>query len=307
VREVNVMRKSFWISSILLLIFLASMACAEEVLVKGSDTLLNLVQQLAEAYMKENPEAEISVVGGGSGVGIAALIDGNVDIANASRGIKETEISKAKENGINPAEIVIAIDGLAVIINPKNNVDKLTVEQLGQIYRGDIVNWKGVGGPDMRINLYGRQPSSGTFVFFREHVLKGDYSPRMRQMAGNAQIVEGVKRDESGVGYVGLGYIKGTKGVKVVKIGKREKDKPIEYVTPEIFIKPLKPGQKKPEPDMYTLTRPLFQYINGIPKGSAKAFIEFELSEKGQKIVEEVGFLAASKKQQEKNRSLLGN
>jgi phosphate transport system substrate-binding protein len=285
--------------TLILSAFAVLTALADEVLVKGSDTLLNLVQQLSEAFMKENAAAEISVVGGGSGVGIAALIDGNVDIANASRDIKD--VKRARDNGIEPVGIVIAVDGLAVIVNPGNSVDKLTVEQLGAVYRGEIKNWKDVGGPDMSINLYGRQPTSGTFVFFREYVLKGDYFPRMRQMAGNAQIVEGVKGDKSGIGYVGLGYVKGVEGIKVLSIGKRESNKPLKYVSPLIFITPPKPDQKLPEPADYPLTRPLFQYTNGVPTGTAKDFIKFELSDKGQEIVEKVGFLKLSEKQAAEN------
>jgi phosphate transport system substrate-binding protein len=281
-------------------------AWAEEVLVKGSDTLLNLVQQLSEAYMDSHAGTTISVVGGGSGVGIAALIDGNVNIANASRKIKDKEVKKANDNGIKPVEIVIAIDGLAVITNPGNSTNELTVEQLGAIYRGEIKNWKEVGGPDMKINLYGRQPSSGTFVFFREFVLKGEYSPRMRQMTGNAQIVDAVKHDKSAIGYVGLGYVKGAKGIKVLGIGERKKDGQIKYVSPLVFITPLKPGQKKPEPTDYPLTRPLFQYTNGTPAGIASDFIGFELSGGGQEIVEEVGFLKLSEKQLVENLQIIG-
>ena len=291
--------------TIALVILSLSIASADEVLVKGSDTLLNLVQQGTEAYMTENPDAEISVVGGGSGVGIASLIDANVDIANSSRKIKEKEVKKAQDNGVEIVEIVVAIDGLAVIVNPENPIEKLTLEKLGAIYRGEIKNWKDVGGPDMSINLYGRQPSSGTFVFFRDFVLKGDYYPRMRQMAGNAQIVEGVKGDKSGIGYVGLGYVKGSKGLKVLSIGKRKGNEPITYVTPMVFIQPLKPGQKKPEPTDYPLTRPLFQYTNGLPTGTAKDFIKFELSDKGQEVVEKVGFLKLSEKQVAKNLAIV--
>ena len=291
--------------TLVILAFAVSTAWADEILVKGSDTLLNLVQQLSEAYMEEHAGADISVVGGGSGVGIAALIDGNVDIANASRDIKDEEVKRARDNGIEPVELVIAVDGLAVIVNPGNSVDNLTVEQLGAVYRGEIKNWKDVGGPDMSINLYGRQPSSGTFVFFRDYVLKGDYSPRMRQMAGNAQIVEGVKSDKSGTGYVGLGYIKGAKGIKVLSIGKRENNKPLEYVSPLIFITPSEPGQKGPEPMNYPLTRPLFQYTNGVPSGTARDFIKFELSGKGQEIVEKVGFLKVSEARRAESLKIL--
>jgi len=288
-----------------LMILSMSTTSADEILVKGSDTLLNLVQQSSEVYMTEKPDAEISIVGGGSGVGIAALIDGNVDIANSSRKIKEKEVKKARDNGVEIVEIVIAIDGLAVIVNPENSIEKLTVEKLGAIYRGEIKNWKDIGGPDMSINLYGRQPSSGTFVFFRDFVLKGDYLSRMRQMTGNAQIVEGVKGDKSGIGYVGLGYVKGSKGIKVLSIGKRKGNEPIEYVTPVVFIQSFKPGQKKPEPTDYPLTRPLFQYTNGLPTCTAKDFIKFELSARGQEVVEKVGFLKLSEKQRAKNLSIV--
>lgn len=283
-----------------------SAASAGEILIKGSDTLLNLVQQLAEGYMNDHPDAEISVVGGGSGVGIAALIEGKADIANASRKIKPKEIERAKKHGVNPTQFVIAMDGLSIIVNPKNPVDKLTVEQLGAIYRGEIKNWKEIGGPNMRINLYGRQPASGTFIFLREHVLKGDYSPRMRQMAGNAQIVEAVKRDRSGIGYVGLGYVKGAKGIKVLSIGRREKGKPLRYVSPLPFITPLKPGAKEPRPEDYPLIRPLFQYTNGVPKGSIRDFILFEIGDEGQRIVEKVGFLRITEAQKSKDLKLLG-
>jgi phosphate transport system substrate-binding protein len=292
--------------TLILLVHSVSAICSDEVLVKGSDTLLNLVQQLSEVYMNNQAGATISVVGGGSGVGIAALIDGNVDVANASRKIKDKEVKKANDNGIKPVEIVIAIDGLAVIVNPENSTEKLTVEQLGSIYRGETKNWKEVGGPDMKINLYGRQPSSGTFVFFRDFVLKGDYSPRMRQMTGNAQIVDAVKHDKSAVGYVGLGYVKGAKGLSVLSIGKRNRDRQIRYISPLVFISPLKPGQKKPEPTDYPLTRPLFQYTNGVPTGVARDFIRFELGDKGQEIVEEVGFLRLSEKQVAENLQIIG-
>ena len=295
--ELSKMRKPMLLTLLAVLLFVVSALRAEEVLIKGSDTLLNLVQQEAEAYMAEKPDAEISVVGGGSGVGLAALIDGSVDIADASRKIKEKEIRRARQNGVEVVEIVIAMDALAIIVNPQNTIQDLTVEKLGAIYRGEVKNWREVGGADMKINLYGRQPSSGTFVFFRENVIKGDYFPRMRQMAGNAQIVEAVKNDKSGIGYVGLGYVKGSKGIKVLSIGKRKDGKRIKYVSPQVFISPSKAGQKKPEPQDYPLTRHLFQYTCGAPNGSARDFIRFELGAGGQAIVEKVGFLKLSQNQ----------
>ncbi len=254
------------------------------VLIKGSDTLLNLVQQLSEAYMKKNPKTEISVIGGGSGVGISALIEGETDIANASRQMKKEEIKRAEANGIEPVEFVIAIDGLAVIVNSNNPVNKLTTEQIAKVFKGEIKNWKDVGGNDEPITLYGRQPVSGTYVFFREHILKGDYAKNMRQMSGNAAIVEAVKSDKTGIGYVGIGYAKNAKGIKILSVSSDG----------NTFVSPLE--KEKVNEGLYPIARPLFQYTAGKPKGAVKKFIEFELSEEGQKIVEEVGFFRIGEK-----------
>ena len=143
-------------------------------------------------------------------------------------------------------------------------------------------------------------------VFFQEHVLgKKDYSPKMKRMNGNAQIVEGVKSDKSGIGYVGLGYVKGSKGIKVISIGKRKDNEPIKYISPRIFIKPIKADEKKPEPTDYPLTRPLFQYTNGVPTGASRDFIKFELSGIGQIVVEKVGFLKLSEKQISENLKIV--
>ena len=247
--------------------------------IKGSDTLINLVQRLAEEYMKKNPEKYIAVTGGGSGTGIAALINGKCDIADASRLMKSKEISQANERGINPKRVVIAMDGLSVITNARNSVDKLTVDEIGKIFRGEITNWKEIGGNNMPITLYGRQSNSGTFVFFRDAVLKGDYSQRMKRMNGNAQIVEAVKQDTSGIGYVGVGYVKDAEGINVVRAALK---KGMEYASP------LNPYDVKS--GKYPIVRPLNQYINGTPKGEVRNFIAFELSQEGQKIVKEEGF-----------------
>ena len=247
--------------------------------IKGSDTLINLVQRLSEEYMKQNPGKYISVTGGGSGTGIAALINGKTDIANASRLMKSTEIEKAGDNGVTTKRVVIALDGLSVIIHPGNSADKLTVDQIGAIFRGEITNWSEVGGKDMPITLYGRQSNSGTFVFFRDYVLKGDYSSGMNRMNGNSQIVEAVKQDSSGIGYVGVGYVKEATGLKIVKVAAAPGS---EYASP------LNPADV--QSGKYPLARPLNQYLNGVPSGDIKAFIEFELSPAGQKIVEDMGF-----------------
>lgn len=269
-------------------------ARAEEILVKGSDTLLNLVQRLAEAYSAANPDATVSVTGGGSGVGISAIINGECDIANASRSIKSKEVYDAKSNGVNPREFAIAIDGLCIVVNADSPVDQLTVEQVGAIFRGQIKNWSEVGGPNRKISLYGRQPSSGTYVYMRDEVMKGEYGAGMRQMNGNAQIIEALKSDKSGIGYVGVGYARSAEGVSVVKVAADEGG---EYVSPL--------DDEKVNAGLYPITRALFQYTDGRPRGEARSLIEFELSEAGQKIVEEEGFFPVSTDYQKQNESNL--
>ncbi|MEO0026224.1 MAG: PstS family phosphate ABC transporter substrate-binding protein [candidate division WOR-3 bacterium] len=283
------MKKLFTVATLI-----STMLFGAEIIVKGSDTMLNLTQRLAEAFSAVRPDVTVSITGGGSGVGINAIINREVDIANASRKIKSKEISSARSNGVNPVEIVIALDGLSVIVNGKNPVSQLTVEQIGAIYRGEITNWNQLGGPNKKIVLYGRQPNSGTFVFFREEVVKGEYSPAMRQMNGNAQIVEGVKADEGGIGYVGLGYIKGIEGIKPVAVARKAGE---AYVAPT--------DEAKVRSGAYPLTRPLYQYTNGRPKGIVRDFILFELGPQGQKIVEEEGFVPVTQNYIERNNQIL--
>jgi phosphate transport system substrate-binding protein len=248
---------------------------AKAMQIKGSDTLINMVQRVAEVYMEKNPGKMIAVTGGGSGTGIAALVNKNCDIANSSRLIKSIEVEQAVANGV-----VVAIDSLCVIVSGKNSVEKLTVDEIGKIYRGEIRNWKDVGGADSPITLYGRQPNSGTYDFMKEMILKGEYSTKMNQMNGNAQIVEAVKQDVSSIGYVGIGYIKEATGIAIVKVAAKSG---ADYIDP-LVMADVKAGK-------YPITRPLNQYLNGMPKGAVKDFIEFELSAEGQKIVEEEGFL----------------
>jgi phosphate transport system substrate-binding protein len=267
--------------------------------IKGSDTIVNLVQRLAEAYMEKVPGAAVSVTGGGSGVGIASLIAGQVPLADASREMKEKEYAAAKENGVIPVEIAIAIDGLSIIVNGSNPVKSLTNAQIGAIYRGQITNWSEVGGPNLPISLYGRQPSSGTYVFVQELLLANkNYSPKMKQMNGNAQILEGVKSDKGGIGYVGVGYVLDENhavvpGIRVLDIAKNAKSSPVSPLNAEN----IKSG-------LYPVARALYQYSNGAPKGAVKSFVAFELSPEGQKIVQEEGFYPVSGKALEKNRKV---
>lgn len=278
------------------LVFLgAGGAYARDMLeIKGSDTLINLVQKLAEEYMSKNYTA-IAVTGGGSGTGIAALINGKCDIADASRTIKSKEVDSASANGIDVRRVVVAIDGLSFIVNKNNSVNRLTMDQLGKIFAGEITNWREVGGADKAITLYGRQSNSGTYDFVKEVVIEGDYSSRMNQMNGNAQIVEAVKSDGSGIGYVGIGYIRGAAGITALKVARSASS---EYASPLDTLK-VKSGE-------YPVSRPLNQYVNGTPKGKVKDFIQFELSPEGQKIVEDEGFFAISKEYEELNKKTLG-
>jgi phosphate transport system substrate-binding protein len=274
-----------------------SLMAADMIQIKGSDSEVNLVQSLAEAFMKKNPGASIAVTGGGSGTGIAALINKKTDIANSSRDMNSKEEEAAKKAGVTPFRVVFATDGISAIVHPDNPVSKLTLEQLGKIYKGDIGNWKEVGGPDMKISLYGRQSNSGTFVFFREFVVKADYSPNKKAMNGNAQIVEGIQRDKAGIGYVAVGYVVSEKGevkpgVKVLNIAK---DAQSEAFSPAKMENVMSGN--------YPISRPLNQYLVGKPSGKLMDFIKFELSPEGQEIVRKQGFFPVQQKWVEFNKN----
>ncbi len=264
--------------------------------VKGSDSEVNLVQRLAEVFMKKNPDVNIAVTGGGSGTGIAALINKTTDIANSSRELNPKEEEAAKNVGLQPFRVIFATDGISVIVHPQNSINKLTLEQLGKIFKGEISNWKEIGGKDGKISLYGRQSNSGTYVFFREFILKADYSPHMKSMNGNAQIVEAIKKDKDGIGYVAVGYVVDPKGkvmpgIKVLNIAK---DAQSEAYTPAKMDNVMS--------GKYPISRPLNQYLNGNPTGKLLNFIRFELSEEGQEIVRKEGFFPVQKNWVEFNR-----
>jgi len=283
----------------LVLISQMSLAQKKMIQVKGSDTMVNLVQILAEEYMARNPKTPLAVLGGGSGTGVSALINGTCDIANHSREWKQKEVDQAWEKGVKPRFFVIAVDGLSITVNDRNPVEKLTMTELGAIYRGEIKNWKAVGGPDKPVSLYGRQSNSGTYVFMQEHVLGNkNYSLDMKEMNGNAQIIEGILQDENGIGYVGVGYLfdqSGSvrKGLKVLKIAK------------DVNSPAYSPLDKSAvDSGQYPVARPLYQSTNGKPGAAVADFIKFETSPEGQKIVEREGFFtigAVHKVSNEKN------
>ncbi|WP_018247518.1 PstS family phosphate ABC transporter substrate-binding protein [Orenia marismortui] len=266
--------------------------------IKGSDTSVNLTQMWAEDYM-ENNDTSISVTGGGSGTGIAALINNKVDIANASRAMKDKEVKQAQDNGVEAVEIVVAMDGLSVIVNENNPIKDLTVDQIGSIFKGEITNWSEIGGPDKKITTYGRQSNSGTFVYFRDHVLNGDYTAEMNRMNGNAQLVEAVKADEGAIGYVGIGYVvKNGKVVEGLNVLNVAKDDNSEAASP-LKAENVKTGD-------YPLARPLYQYTNGKAAGAILDFIKYELSEKGQELAVKEGFYPVSPEYTEQNKRNLG-
>ncbi len=254
-----------------------SASTSNKLQLKGSDTELQMFAALAEEFKKTNAAVDITVTGGGSGTGIAALINGEIDIADSSRPMKPEEIQKAKANGIEPVEFIIARDGLAVIVHPDNPVDELTRAQVADIYTGKITNWKEVGGNDEAITLYGRQSTSGTYVYFRDTVLKADYATTMRNMEGTSAIVDAVQVDKTGIGYIGIGYLKSD--VKAVVL---EGQSPTDKAA-------VSSGK-------YVLTRPLYQYAKGVPVkgGPTHKLMVFQLSAQGQKVVESTGFLAVT-------------
>jgi len=248
---------------------------------KGSDTLLVLAQNWAEAYVSKNKNVEIVVSGGGSGTGISALINKQIDIADASRQMKENEKDAAAQAGVNPIEWKVALDGISIIVNKENDVNELSYEQLRGIYNGSIVNWSEVGGPDATIVTYGRQSTSGTYVYFNEEVLKeDDYRADMNQMAGNADIVEAVINDPSGIGYVGVAYAKARKNeLKIVSVKLKATSTAFQPTVDNIAD------------GKYPISRYLYVYTNGIPKGAVRDYLKFILSIEGQSIVESVGYI----------------
>ncbi len=262
--------------AVLTAIALAPAVSQAAVTVKGSDTMVILAQRWAENYMKKNAGKKVQVTGGGSGTGIAALINGTTEIANASRPMKGDEKAKVRDRfNVLPSEIPVARDGLAVYVHESNGVTQLTLAQLRAIYQGDVTNWKAVGGADAPIVPYSRENSSGTYVFFKDNVLKGeDFAASAQTLPGTAAVVNAVSKETKGIGYGGAAYAKGVKEVKVV--GQDGQG--------------YAPSAENVKSGKYPLSRPLFMYTRGTPGGEAKEFIDYCLSAEGQAIVTQVGY-----------------
>jgi len=246
--------------------------------VKGSDTLLPLTQELAEQYLKKDPDAEVIVTGGGSGVGIAALPENTTDIAMASRQIKFSEKMKFAELGLDAEEVVVAYDALAVVVNPSNPVERLTREQLEAIFRGKITNWKDVGGEDRKIVVYSRETSSGTYEFFKESVLENkNYMSSILSMPATGAIIQSVRQTKGAIGYIGLAYL--NPYVKPLAVSY---DGGAHYAVPSV---------ETAADGSYPIVRPLYYYYDSRKEAQVSPFISYVLSPEGQESVLEQGFI----------------
>ncbi len=252
--------------------------------IKGSDTMVNLTQAWAEEYMKRNPGSSIAVTGGGSGTGISSLISNTCDIAQVSREMKDAEIQLARGKGIEPKKIVVALDGLAVVVHPSNPIGTLTLDQLADIYTGKVTNWGQLGGKNAKIVLLSREVNSGTHVYFKEHVLrhgdaanKAEFSPEALLLPSSQAIADEAAQNTNAIGYYGMGYI--SPKVKVVHVAKATGDPGVA------------PSIASVQDGTYPISRPLIMYKKGEVAGLAKSFIDFIESEEGQAVVRRLDFV----------------
>jgi len=255
----------------------------------GSDTMVNLAQAWAEAYQKVDPAVSVEVSGGGSGIGVAALINGTCDIANSSRKLEPAEVEKAKaRHGSEPKEYLVGYDALAIYVHPSNPMNEISLEELNEIFRegGNIDKWSQLGGTlagGDEIIRVSRQNNSGTYHYFREHVLKKkDFKLGSRDMNGSKDVVELISRTPNAIGYSGLGYR--TDKVKVLKVSSKKGDPAVEPSIATTWDK------------SYPISRPLFMYTPGQPAPQAQQYLDWILTPAGQKIVEESGYVPLPKK-----------
>ena len=256
----------------------ATTAHAGNITVKGSDTLVILAQKWAEVYARKNPETKIQVTGGGSGIGFAALQNRTTDLANASRKIRVKEIeSCVKAFGKRPTEYKVALDGLSVYVNDANPVQNLSLEQLEGLFTGRIKNWNQIGGNDAPITIYSRENSSGTYEFFKEHVLKGrDFAATAQTLQGTAQVIQNVAKEKNGIGYGGGAYGSGVKHLKI----KKDANSPAIEPTEESVVN-----------GTYPIWRYLFIYVNpALDKDEVASYLTWIRSDDGQNVVKDVGY-----------------
>jgi phosphate transport system substrate-binding protein len=253
--------------------FMAGVAGAADLVIKGSTTVLPIAQKAVEAYMKAHPDVDISLSGGGSSNGIKALIDGSTDIADASRFIKDKEVKMAIKNGVYPVPFAVAYDSIIPVVHPGNSLENITTAQLKDIYMGKITNFNQIGGPDRKIVVCSRDTSSGTFETWEKQVMKKErVTPRAQVMASNGAIVTAVAGNENAIGYIGLGYVN-------------------DNVKP-LTVNGVEGNEETTLDGSFPISRPLFMFTNGWPKGETLRFINFVLNpETGQKYVAESGYV----------------
>jgi phosphate transport system substrate-binding protein len=250
---------------------------AKSITIKGSDTMVILGQRWAEVYMSQHPGSTIQVTGGGSGTGIAALINGGTDICEASRPMKDKEKEQVRSrHGRDVQEIPVAMDGVAIYVHQSSHIQSITQDQLKGIYTGKITTWRDLGGPDGKIIAYSRENNSGTYVFFKEHVLGNeDFARDIQTLPGTAAVVNAVSKDRASIGYGGIAY---TSGIRAVPVSR------------DAASQPVAPTLETVQSGTYPLSRNLFFYTTGEASGNVKAFIDWVLSSEGQKICESVGY-----------------
>ncbi len=289
------------IITLILMLFLPMLGCKKEngqqgpqgfIQIKGSDTIVNAVQKVSEEFMKEYPYVFVAVTGGGSGVGVASLINKTCNIATMSREIKNKEIEMAHKRGVFPKEFIVGFDGVAVIVNKDNPVEKLTIEDLHKIFTSEAVNWKDFGGKDLHIVTLSREVSSGTYSYFKDEIVKlndknstQEFSNETLLLSSSQAIVEEVSNNDAAIGYLGMGYV--SDRTKSLSIGK---DSSFFPPTLDNVINKT-----------YLLSRPLYFFTDGEPNGVTKLFIEFTLSPKGQQQFKETGFVPVQKNDVKKN------
>jgi len=268
------MKRKNWIAGVVIpaIMLTAGAALAGNISMNGSTTVLPIAQKTAEAYMKEHPDAKISISGGGSGNGIKALIDKTTDIANSSRAIKKDEMEQAKAKGSDPVEFIVAFDCIVPVVHPSNPIKNITVDQLKALYKGEIRNWKEIGGADKPVVIISRDTSSGTYEVWEEKIMKKErVFPGALLQASNGAIVQAVSKNPNAVGYIGLGYMDNS--VKMLSVN---------GIT----------GSKETTLNKsFPVSRPLYMYTPVKPAGDIKKFMDFVVSDKGQKLVEEEGFI----------------
>ena len=274
------MKKSFLAGMLILGALFTGCGGAKEskvIQAKGSDTILNVTQGIAEEFMQKNPKAKVAVTGGGSGVGISALLNKTTDIAMASRSMKQSEIDKAKELGIGVEEVVLGFDGITLIVNQNNQVKGLDSVTLGKIFRGEITNWKEVGGDDAKIVALSRDSSSGTHEFFKEHVIRGgeknnlEYGPETLYMPSNEAIKQEVKSNKYAIGYIGMGYM--------------------DDSVHSLAIDGIAPSKENVSNKTYPIAREVYWYVPSERTGTMKELVDFAISADGQSVVESEGFI----------------